>query len=321
MDQDAAQTTPGRSPAAGQKPWPHRLALSLCMIVKNEARNLGRCLDSVEGLAGELIVVDTGSTDETPAIAAGRGAKVVPFDFTTVDFAAARNQAISRASGRWVLMLDADETLEPASRPLVEQFVALDENAGYYAERLNHGPEGGQSNVDYVVRLFPNRPDYRYRGRVHETIDAAILAGGGRLRQSGIRIDHNFASDRDSRRAKNRWYIEILKEEIAADPRDTSRLDFLAAEYHQLEMFDEASEIAERIARLRPLDARAHLFAGVYHLLYKPDLAQARADFSQALLLRPGYPEAKSFLGLLEERERAASTPSPAPSRTLAHGR
>jgi len=70
-------------------------------------------------------------------------------------------------------------------------------------------------------------------------------------------------------------------------------------------MFDEAAEIAERLACLRPLDPRAHLFVGVYHLLYKPDWPRARADFNQALKLRPGYPEAQSFLQLLDERERA----------------
>ena len=113
------------------------------------------------------------------------------------------------------------------------------------------------------------------------------------------------ASDREARRRKNHWYIEILKEEIAADPSDDSRLDFLAAEYHQLEMFDEATEIAERIVRVRPLDPRAHLFVGIYHLLYKPDLARARADFNQALKLRPGYAEAESFLELIDQRERA----------------
>src|SRR5580658_6649080 len=87
-------------------------ALSFCMIVKNEERNLPRCLDSVRGLAEEYIVVDTGSTDATASIAARYGAEVIPFDFTIVDFAAARNHAIERARGRWILMLDADETLD-----------------------------------------------------------------------------------------------------------------------------------------------------------------------------------------------------------------
>jgi glycosyltransferase involved in cell wall biosynthesis len=279
-------------------------ALSLCMIVKNEERNLPRCLDSVRDLAGELIIVDTGSTDETPRIAAGYRAEVIPFDFTTVDFAAARNCAIARARGRWILVLDADETVDRASVPIVERLVALDENAGYFLERHNHASDSSNPTTDYVVRLFPNRPNYRYRGRVHETIDAAILSGGGRLRKTAIRIDHNFASDRESRRRKNHWYIEILKEEIAADPSDDSRLDFLGAEYHQLGMFDEATGIAERIVRVRPLDARAHLFLGTYHLVYQSDLVRARADFNQALKLRPDYPEARSFLRLIDERER-----------------
>lgn len=284
-------------------------ALSLCMIVKNEERSLPRCLDSAQGLAGEVVVVDTGSTDRTPAIAAGRGAKVIPFDFAFVDFAAARNRAIENARGRWILMLDADETLDRADAPTIERLIGLDESAGYYLERRNHALDSGDPTTDYVVRLFPNRPNYRYRGRVHETIDASILSGGGRLRKTEIRIEHNFASDREARRDKNRWYIEILKEEIAADPCDDSRLDFLAAEYHQLEMFDEATAIAERIVSVRPLDPRAHLFVGIYHLLYQPDPVRARADFNQALNLRPGYAEALSFLDLMDEREAKAPLP------------
>ena len=277
--------------------------LSLCMMVKNEESDLPKCLDSVRDLAGELIVVDTGSTDRTRDIAAEYGAEVMPFDFTIVDFAAARNHAIGRAKRRWILMLDADETLDRASAPMVEKIVAEDQNAGFFLERYNHSAAQENPFTDYVVRLFPNRPDYRYRGRVHETVDASILAGGGKLIQSAVRIDHRFAADRDARRRKNYRYIEILREEIAADPSDDSRLDFLAAEYHQLEMFDEATAIAERIVRVRPRDARAHLFVGLYHLLYTPDLPQARVDFNEALRLRPGYPEAVSFLKLLDEKE------------------
>ena len=283
--------------------------LSLCMVVKDEEPRLARCLDAVGDLPAERIVVDTGSTDQTRGIAARYGAQIIAFDFARVDFAAARNCAIAHATGRWILMLDADETLDPASGPILEALAAGSENAGYYLERRNHSADSPRVAVDYVVRLFPNRPDYRYRGRVHETIDHAILAGGGRLLRSGIRIDHDFASGGEARRRKNRWYIEILQEEIAADPEDDSRLDFLAAEYHQLEMFDQACAIAERIARLRPLDPRAHLHAGVYHLLYRPDYAQARTDLLRALELRPEYAEAASFLQMLDEREKAGDNP------------
>jgi glycosyltransferase involved in cell wall biosynthesis len=284
-------------------------ALSLCMIVKNEERNLPLCLDSVRDLAREIIVVDTGSTDRTPVIAASYGAEVIPFDFSVADFAAARNHALAHARGGWILMLDGDETLDQAGAPLIEKLVAMDKNEGYFLERHNRFSASETPLTDYVVRLFPNRPYHRYRGRVHETVDASILSRGGRLCKTGIRIDHNFSLDREARNRKNHWYIQILKEEIAADASDDSRLDFLAAEYHQLEMFDEAIETAERIVRLRPQDARAHYFLGVYHLLYKTDLVRARADFNQALKLRPDYPEAASFLKQIAQRELAGHLP------------
>ncbi|HVY91357.1 MAG TPA: glycosyltransferase [Bryobacteraceae bacterium] len=279
--------------------------LSLCMIVKDEERNLAKCLDSVRDLAPEIIIADTGSKDRTVEIARPYGARVFPYSFDRVDFAAARNHTLAQASGRWILVLDADETLPPASMPLVQALIAANENAGYYFARHNYASDAEGFTTDYVVRLFPNRADYRYRGRVHETVDAAILAAGGRLLTSAIQIDHNFVASRETRRRKNYRYIEILKEEIEADPSDTTRLDFLAAEFHQLEMFAEAALVAEEIARLRPLDPSAHLNLGIYRLIYQSDPKRARANFEQAIRLRPGYPEALSFLQTIEELERA----------------
>lgn len=280
-------------------------SLSLCMIAKNEQAVLPRCLDSVRGLADEVIVVDTGSTDATREIAARYGAKVVSFDFSTVDFAAARNYGLAQASGRWILVLDADERLTPASVPLIRERIAYGDRAGYYLERLNSQPGSSGATTDYVVRLFPNHRAYRFRGRVHETVDASILAAGARLIRTDIRIQHDFASDPEARRKRNLWYIGILNEEIAANPSDDSRLDFLAAEYHQLGMFEKAAEIAERIACLRPLDPQAHVHAGIYHLLYKVDRSRAKADFQAALSLRPDHAEARSFLQFMDEQEGA----------------
>ena len=272
------------------------LPLSFCMIAKNEERELARCFDSVRTIVNEFIVVDTGSTDATVRIAADYGAKVISFDFTRVDFAAARNAAIEKASGRWIFMLDGDEQLAPENARKIRALLGKNDNAGYFLERHNHASDSDVAVTDHVVRLFPNRKAYRYRGRVHETVDASILAGGGRLIQTDICIEHNFVSNRESRRRKNHWYIDILKEEIAADPNDSTRLDFLAAEYHQLEKFSEAAAVMEEIVRTRPRDARAWLFLGTYHLLYQNDAMRARKEFEKALELRPGYPEAVSFL-------------------------
>jgi len=193
-------------------------ALSLCMITRNESARIQTCLDSVQSLGPELIVVDTGSTDTTLEIAARYGARSESRDFTFVDFSAARNHALALANGRWILVLDADERLDPASVPLIHDLVRRGDNAGYYFERMNYADGRKAPTIDHVVRLFPNRAEYRYRGRVHETIDASILNGGGLLVPTQIQIHHEFASDPESRRNRNHWYIGILNEEIAANP-------------------------------------------------------------------------------------------------------
>jgi glycosyltransferase involved in cell wall biosynthesis len=85
------------------------------MIVKNEEAHLERCLDSVKDMVSEMIIVDTGSTDRTVEIAHAYGAKVYHFDWCD-DFAAARNESLKHATGEWLLMMDADNWLEPEDK-------------------------------------------------------------------------------------------------------------------------------------------------------------------------------------------------------------
>ena len=96
------------------------ITISLCMIVKNEEDVLGRCLDSVKDLVEEIIVVDTGSSDNTREIARQRGAKLYEFPWRD-DFAAARNYAFDQATQEYLLWLDADDVLEPLDREAFRQ--------------------------------------------------------------------------------------------------------------------------------------------------------------------------------------------------------
>src|SRR3982750_4635941 len=89
--------------------------VSLTMIVRNEEKNLPRCLESVRGLFDEIVVVDTGSRDRTKEIAAGFGARVSEFAWID-DFAAARNAALGQASSDYAFWLDADDVIEPPER-------------------------------------------------------------------------------------------------------------------------------------------------------------------------------------------------------------
>lgn len=99
-----------------------RQSLSLCMIVRNEEQNLSECLDSVKNVVDEIIVIDTGSTDETVGIAESYGAQVEHFPWCD-DFSKARNESIKYASGDWILWLDADERLLPESIPVLQDLL------------------------------------------------------------------------------------------------------------------------------------------------------------------------------------------------------
>ena len=86
------------------------LGISAALIARNEAGVIGACLDSLSGHVDEIVVVDTGSTDATPDIVAGRGGRVLHFPWAD-DFSLARNRALEAASGDWILYIDADERL------------------------------------------------------------------------------------------------------------------------------------------------------------------------------------------------------------------
>ena len=105
------------------------------MIVKNEEPNLAKCLMSVKPVVDEIIVVDTGSTDKTKAIASALGAKVFDFSWTN-DFSKARNYSLSKASGDWILVLDADEIVSPLDHDKLKKLI---KNHGRKACCLHHG--------------------------------------------------------------------------------------------------------------------------------------------------------------------------------------
>ncbi len=142
--------------------------LSLCMIVKNEIQNLPRCLASVKPYVDEMVVVDTGSQDGTPEIALKSGAKVKNFEWCD-DFAAARNYAISQASGDWILMLDADEELVVESEDFWQQLTSRPEILAYSPTYIEVNDQV-DITPSYRFSLFRNISELRYVGRYHEML-------------------------------------------------------------------------------------------------------------------------------------------------------
>jgi tetratricopeptide (TPR) repeat protein len=145
-----------------------RPRLSLCMIVKNEANNLPRCLSSAKPYVDEIIVVDTGSADNTIQIAEQYGAEISHFSWCN-DFAAARNYSISKATGDWILVLDADEELVVSSKTTFNRLGTEPEVFLYALVRVEAADDCDLSEL-FVDRLFRNLPGMVYVGGFHENI-------------------------------------------------------------------------------------------------------------------------------------------------------
>lgn len=214
--------------------------LSLCIIAKNEEESIRRCINSVTGLADEIIVVDTGSTDRTQDVAHSLGAKVIASKWED-DFSKARNISLEHATGDWVLYLDCDEELCADSRSELKKIMDFDGPEAYFLQIVNTTAEG----VELIVpglRMFRNRKEYRFTGSIHEQILAAIAqhCDQSRILQSDIRVFHfGYNQKLVNIPAKIRRNIRIL-ENISEDKRDGFYYYNLGTEYLRLGQREEA---------------------------------------------------------------------------------
>ena len=156
------------------------MRLSACYIVKNEADNLPKSLDSLREAVDEIIVVDTGSTDQTKEIAVAYGAQVYDFLWQH-DFSAPRNFALEQAAGEWIIFLDADEYFAPKAqaelRAIVARFHGNRTIDGIACRLLNIDQDKNNQFIDETcqVRLFRNKKTLRYYGQIHEGLkDTAV---------------------------------------------------------------------------------------------------------------------------------------------------
>jgi tetratricopeptide (TPR) repeat protein len=147
--------------------------LSLSMIVRNEAERLERCLRSVAGFVDEMVLLDTGSSDATVAIAEGLGA-VVHHRPWPGDFAPARNAALEHVRGDWVLVLDADEWLLPEARGPLQSLMTQPDLLLINLLREERG--AAQSPYSNVSRLFRRHPAIHWSRPYHSMVDDSVLA-------------------------------------------------------------------------------------------------------------------------------------------------
>lgn len=143
------------------------------MIVKNEEKNIKRCLDSIESIADEIIIVDTGSNDETLNICSNYNAKVINHKWNN-DFSEARNVSLEYATKDYILFLDADEEISKEDLKKLKALLSSKKLAEGYFFRLTNIINGIEVGEYVVFRFFKNKKKYRFRGKVHEQIANCI---------------------------------------------------------------------------------------------------------------------------------------------------
>ena len=213
-----------------------KIRISQCMIVKNEEKNIRRALSWAKDIAFEQIVVDTGSTDRTVEIAREMGAKIYHFQWID-DFAAAKNYAIEQASGDWIAFLDADEYM---NREDTKKLVRLLEDISVprpgaklplfvRCAWIQLGDNGKPFSVDPQDRIFRNRKDLRYHGKIHEQIR---IPSGGRYTfiqaENMLSIFHTgYTKSAYKETGKQQRNIELLERELEEDPENYMAWSYL----------------------------------------------------------------------------------------------
>ncbi|WP_153980320.1 glycosyltransferase family 2 protein [Paenibacillus xylanilyticus] len=234
--------------------------ISLCMIVKDEEDGLRRCLESVRGIVDEIIIVDTGSADDTLRIAALYGAKIIRAEWNG-DFAAARNQSLTAATQPWILVLDADEVWGQTQQMKTELTQLLsgspDHVWGYWIKVTSLlGPSGEERVTDAVCRLFRNDRQITFKGRIHEEVASSILAFAPEgLVHSELEVLHyGYLEEVIVSKNKTERNMRLIRSALNEGADEQPELLYaLAAEWFQQGVYDEALRLLEPLlARLGP---------------------------------------------------------------------
>jgi tetratricopeptide (TPR) repeat protein len=275
--------------------------LSVCMIVRDEEKTLKRCLDSVRGVADELVVVDTGSKDGTVSVAQDFGAKLYHFTWCD-DFSAARNESIKYATGDWIFIIDADEELlsdsieplrECMNNPWCLLYTVTVDNGPNYPDRFFH-----------PGRLFRNHPEMRYSRAYHET----LRDGERMLREADPRwqiapqpriilrhdgYDESYMKEKD----KYSREIRILESHLRNNLNDFDMAIRLAEIFTCVEECDKAMTICRKVIAANPDFARAHHALGAAYWK-KERFDEAIVEFKKTLRVDPGFSFARYRLGV-----------------------
>lgn len=219
--------------------------LSVCLVVQNEEKHLRRCLQSVADIAEEIIFVDTGSSDRTIEIARQFTDKVYSVKWRD-NFSRARNYALGKATGEWILFLDGDEELTAESTGIIREKLFNNDCEGYLIKVLNYYVAANQVEIapDVIFRIFRNKKEYRYSGAIHEQVCDNILAANPLAKiviaEDICIIHYGYLTEEIAAKNKAERNTRLLLKAVKKDPNSLLDRFHLGVEFFRANQLDKA---------------------------------------------------------------------------------
>ena len=287
--------------------------IEVSMIVKDGASSLGRCLKSIAPFVDRIVIGDTGSVDDSQAIARDHGAEVLDIPWEQ-DFARARNRVLERRKCDWVLVLDADEMLDQSGGAEIRKLAEAEDVHAYENPRWNYvrdtsaqlGYRATQPNPILIeetrsypayismpaTRFFRNHPEIYYEGCVHETVNGRASALGLSTGTAKFVVHHLGHAEEPEvmRLKKSDTYRTLVEKKLIANPDDAQALiEMGLTELDRARRPVVALRYFERACGLSPEFAAGWLYAGVcLARLSKLPEALERLEHAANLGLRSG---------------------------------
>jgi len=283
--------------------------LTLCLIVKNESEKLAKCLNSFAGVYSELVIVDTGSSDDTIKIAEEFNASIYSFEWVE-DFSKARNFALSKVSTEWVMMVDADDYFKEENLTgLKFELENLPEKCvGVKLPYLYSAIQNSSGVMAYVPRIWKVKnnffPEFQYAGKVHEYLDIPLPA-----RADFIKLNYPIFHDkRDSEfKASFERNLRILNESFRENPVDLRTVFYLGHDNHYSGNFEEAVKWYSKFAEFpnKNRDEFHKTLVGKGLCLVKLGRStEAKKVFQEAIKINSNFVEPFIYLGDIAFHEK-----------------
>ena len=284
--------------------------VSLCMITKNEEKYLEQCLNSVKDIADEIIIVDTGSTDRTKEIAKKFKAKIYDFKWAD-DFSAARNESLRHATKDWIIVLDADETLDKEGISMIKDLVNGKEDAFLLLQKnytndskiagfVNDGHSYQNKKYagwygSFIARLFRNKKGFEFEGTVHELVEHSIEQKNGKIAAANVQIHHYGNADPETAKKKRQIYLELCKKKLK-EKADASSYYECGILYKENNNSEDAVKSFKKAIELSPNHSMALYELGIIYEQQK-NFDEAIKNYTESLRIKESS-EAFQSLGV-----------------------